>query len=63
VGTARLEITFNGNATLSIVQRLVRSIRFRTIGASPTTQRVIEFSLTDGDGGVSNKVNVTVNVS
>ena len=63
VGLTRLEITFNTNATLAIVQRLTRAIRFRTLGASPAAQRLIEFSLFDGDGGASNKVNVTVNVS
>jgi hypothetical protein len=62
-GTTRLEITLTADATPAIVQQLVRGIRFRTAGASPTTQRTIEFSLTDGDGGASNRVNVAVNVS
>jgi hypothetical protein len=64
VGTTRLEITFNSNATRALVQQLVRGIRFRTTGGTSTVQRVIEFSVSDGDGGgVSNKVTKTVNVS
>ena len=63
VGTTRLEITFNANATPGLVQHVVRGIYFRTAGGNSTAQRVIEFSLTDGDGGASNKVNKTVNVT
>jgi len=64
VGTMRLEITFNADASRAIVEQLVRGIRFRTENGTSTAQRVIEFSLTDGDGGgASNKVNKTVNVS
>ena len=33
VGTTRLEITFNANATRSIVQHLMRGIRFRTVAS------------------------------
>jgi len=35
----------------------------RTENGTSTAQRVIEFSVSDGDGGVSNKVTKTVNVS
>jgi len=63
VGTTRLEITFNASATRAIAEQLVRAIRFRTVGGTSTVQRVVEFSVTDGDGGASNKVNKTVNVS
>ena len=63
IGTTRLEITFNANATRAIVQQVVRGIFFRTVNGTSTAQRTIEFSLTDGDGGASNKVNKTVNVS
>ena len=63
VGTTRLEITFNASATPGLVQHVVRGIYFRTAGGNSTARRVIEFSLTDGDGGASNKVNKTVNVT
>jgi len=62
VGTTRLEITLNANATRAIVQQLVRAIRFHTVNGTSTTQRVVEFSLTDGDGGVSNRATKMVNV-
>jgi len=58
-----MAITLNADATRTIVEQLVRAIRFRTVSGTSTAQRVIEFSLTDGDGGVSNKVNKTVNVT
>jgi hypothetical protein len=62
IGTTPLEITFTANATPAIAQQLIRALRFGTEGSSPTRQRTFEFSLTDGDGGLSNKVNVAVNV-
>jgi len=63
VGTNDLVVTFNASATKAIVQQLARAITFRTTGVSPVGQRVIEFSVSDGDGGASNKVTKTVNVS
>jgi hypothetical protein len=62
-GLNDLEITFNDQATPSIVQELVRSIRFRTNSGTSTAQRKIAFSVTDGDGGSSDIVTKTVNVS
>ena len=61
-GTRRLAITFNANATRAIVQQLLRSIRFRTVNNDSTVQRVIDFSLTDGDGGTSDLATKRVNV-
>jgi len=61
VGLTKLEVAFN--ATRAIVQQLIRAIRFRTVGATNTTQRVVEFSVTDGDGRASGKVTKTVNVT
>jgi len=64
VGTTRLEITLNANATRQVAAQLVQAIRFRTFNGTSTDQRVIEFSLTDGDGGgANNKVNKMVNVT
>jgi len=53
VGTSDLVITFNSNAKAATVQRLVRSITFRTIGPSPRVNREFAWQLTDGDGGAS----------
>ncbi len=63
VGLTKLEITFNANATASIVQQLVRAIRFRTFGGTSTVQRNLAFTLTDGDGGTSATLNKAVDVS
>ncbi len=62
VGLARLEITFNSNASKAIVQQLIRSIRFQTVNGTSTAQRLIDFTVSDGDGGLSNKVRKSVNI-
>jgi hypothetical protein len=51
-GTNALVFTFNTNATPAIVQALVRSLTFESDGTN-TTSRVLQFVLTDGDGGTS----------
>jgi uncharacterized delta-60 repeat protein len=63
VGLAKLEITFNANATAGIVQQLVRAIRFKTVVGTSTVQRNLAFTLTDGDGGTSAILNKTVDVT
>jgi len=63
VGTTSFEVTFNANATAGIVQQLVRAMRFRTVGSTSTVQRVVSFTVTDGDGGTSNTLTKTVNVT
>jgi hypothetical protein len=57
-----LVITFNANATRDLVERLVRTLRFRTENGT-AGQRVIAVQVSDGDGKVSNVVSRTVNVS
>jgi hypothetical protein len=61
-GTSELIVTFNKNATKSIVQQLVRAIAFKTVAGSAGT-RTVYFSVSDGDGGVSTEVGKTVNVT
>jgi hypothetical protein len=61
-GTNDLLIEFKPAATRVIVQQLVRSILFKTVGGSAGT-RGVQFSLSDGDGGVSAVAEKTVNVS
>lgn len=53
LGTNALAITFNSKATPAMVQQLVRSITFRTYGATVAANRFLSFQLTDGDGGAS----------
>jgi hypothetical protein len=62
VGLTELQITFNGAASQTVMQRLLQQIRFSTIAGAPTGQRRIEFVLTDGSGGTSNIGAKIVNV-
>lgn len=61
-GTKELIITFNRNATPTVVQQLVRAITFKTVGGA-AGKRTVLFNVSDGDGGVSNEATKTVNVS
>jgi glucose/arabinose dehydrogenase len=63
IGLNKLEFTFNSQATASIVQELLRTIRFRTISGASAGDREISFSLSDGDGGTSAVFKKTVRVS
>ncbi len=62
VGTTRMFIDLNANATRANVITLLRSLQFHTQGISTTDKRVIEVSLTDGSGGLSNLLIREVNV-
>jgi ELWxxDGT repeat protein len=61
-GKSELIVWFNANATPVIVQQLVRAITFKTVGGSAGLRKVV-FTVSDGDGGVSDEVFKTVNVS
>jgi len=63
IGASNLIITFTSDATRQVVQQLLRSIRFRTVGATTAVQRAITFTLTDGDGGTSNVASKIVRVT
>lgn len=62
-GTNDLQIELNANATRQIVQQLVRAIRFRTINSTSTADRVVGFTLTDGNGGTSDTAQMLVTVT
>ena len=62
VGTARLVFVFNENANRSVVQQLIRGLRFRTVGSATAVDRVVAFTLTDGDDGTSATRTKTVQV-
>lgn len=62
LGTASLRITFERNFYQFGVQALLRSIRFRTFDSTNTASRVIAFTISDGDGGLSKQVMRTVSV-
>jgi ELWxxDGT repeat protein len=61
-GTNELVITFNANATKSVVQQLVRAITFKTIGGSAGVRSVV-FTVSDGDGGLSAEASKLINVT
>ena len=62
MGTTNFEVTFNGNATAGFVQQFVRALRFRSVNSNSAADRVISFTLTDGDGGTSAMRTKTVDV-
>jgi hypothetical protein len=62
IGTSELKVKFNASATKAVVQSLVRSITYRNLGGS-AGQRTIEFTVSDGDGGLSAVRTKTVNVT
>jgi hypothetical protein len=62
VGTNELRIQFNFNATKSVVQQLVRAITYQNIGGSGG-KRTVVFTVSDGDGGLSDQRTKTVNVT
>jgi hypothetical protein len=63
VGWNPLRLQFNAQMTAARVQELVRSLRFRTFDNENLDPRIISFSLTDGDGGVSATQTKTVNIT
>jgi subtilisin family serine protease len=62
IGLTKLEFTFNSTATPSYVQALIRTIKFKTVGSVSNADRVVSFTVRDGDGGVSATVARTVDV-
>jgi len=61
-GTSDLVVTFNSNITPSVAQSLIRAITFRTVAGTAGT-REINFTLSDGDGGLSDVASKNVNVT
>lgn len=61
-GKTDLVVTFNSNATVAMVQLLVRAINFHTVEGVAGT-RGVEFSVSDGDGAMSQTAIKTVNVT
>jgi hypothetical protein len=51
IGLNSLVVTFNQNTSAAIVERLVRSISFKTTKTN-TTDSAIEWRVSDGDGGI-----------
>jgi hypothetical protein len=61
-GTNELVVTFTNAATQNVVRQLIRSITFKTVGGT-AVQRKVVFTVSDGDGGLSNECAKVVNVT
>ncbi len=63
-GTNPLVISLNTNADVISTRALMRNITFANVSDDPgATARTVEFVLTDGDGGTSNVISQSVNVT
>jgi hypothetical protein len=61
-GTKELVIALNAQAHPLMVEDLVRGISFKTVGGA-AGKRTINFTVSDGDGGLSSVATKTVNVT
>jgi len=63
-GTTTLSVTLNSNASTAAVQKLLRSITFRSLSATPSLlSRTVSVTLSDGAGGTSVAQTKTINLS
>jgi hypothetical protein len=63
-GTTDLVITFDANATQSVVQTVLRNVTFRSESATPSAvPRTVQVTFTDGSGGTSNLPTKTINIA
>jgi hypothetical protein len=63
-GTAPLKVTFNDSASVAAVERLVRNVTYENVSESPSSaRRSLRLSLEDGDGGTSDPVVRSIEVT
>ncbi len=63
-GVTPLVVTFTASATPAAVQALARNITYQNLSDDPSTlNRIVEFTLTDGDGGTSSAASRNINVT
>lgn len=64
IGTQPLEITFNKNANAEKVRILLSNILYKNISETPQPgERIVEFKITDGDGGTSKVLTQIISVN
>jgi FG-GAP-like repeat len=64
IGSENLVVTFNANATPDKVQEVIKSLSFANVSENPdNTDRMIEYVLTDGDGGTSTAVTTRMQIN
>jgi RHS repeat-associated protein len=62
-GTTPLTVTFNTNASSLSVQALVRNLTYQNVSSvAAVSSRVLQFTLTDGDGGTNSPTFQTLNL-
>lgn len=63
-GANDLEVTFNSYANVDVVAAVIRAVAFTNLERVPANSgRVVSFELSDGDGGTSAPVQVSVNLT
>jgi hypothetical protein len=60
---APFELSLNASATAEIVELLVENLTYRNISDDPLPTRLLRVQVTDGDGGASDPVLVTVTIT
>jgi VCBS repeat-containing protein len=59
-----LVINFSGSdATLAAVKAVIESLSYRNLSVQPAASRTLTLTLKDGDGGISNPMTVTVQIT
>jgi hypothetical protein len=62
-GTTPLVVTFKAAANAAAVQAVLRTVLFASVSANPTIlSRILQTTLSDGDGGTSTVISQTVTV-
>lgn len=62
IGLTKFEVTFNAQSSATHVQQLLRAMKFRTVGGVSVADRVLSFTLTDGDNGTTATISSTIDV-
>ncbi|MBO9523325.1 MAG: tandem-95 repeat protein [Nocardioidaceae bacterium] len=53
-GATSLVVTFNASATPAVAQAVTRAVTYRNVGSAPgSSSRLLQLTVTDGDGGTS----------
>ncbi|MCW5590151.1 MAG: cadherin domain-containing protein [Legionellales bacterium] len=58
-----LQITFNSNATVARVERVLEHVSYTSSDYNPPASRTVSITVTDGDGGTTGAQNLTINIT
>lgn len=59
---ALFTVDLNANATPELIERVIAQLGYANVSGNPASERDISIRLSDGDGGSSDTVRVTVNI-